>query len=296
LYLVQVNKITNKAGENMIEINNFAKEKEFLICIDSDGSAIDTMTEKHQKAFGPEAVKVWGLESVKDIFLKKWDKVNLYSNTRGINRFKGLVKTFNALKVEGHDLPEITKIQQWVETSSELSNPALKREIEKSKNKEELKLALQWSQQVNQKISELEKDIKKVFKGVKESLIKISFKADIAVVSSANQEALLDEWESYNLQEHVKIILGQEAGSKADNIKDLKQKGYKTKNILMIGDAPGDLRAAETNDVSFYPIIPTEEEQSWSVFLEQTAAQFFAGNYREKYEDKLIKKFKFILK
>ena len=142
----------------------------------------------------------------------------------------------------------------------------------------------------------LEKDIKKVFKGVKESLIEISSKADIAVVSSANQEALLDEWESYSLQEHVKIILGQEAGSKADNIKDLKQKEYKTKNILMIGDAPGDLRAAEINDVSFYPIIPTEEEESWSVFLEQAADKFFAGNYQGEYENKLIERFKFILK
>jgi phosphoglycolate phosphatase-like HAD superfamily hydrolase len=280
----------------MNEIANFEKTKEFLICIDSDGSAIDTMTEKHQKAFGPEAVKVWGLESIKDVFLKKWDKVNLYSNTRGINRFKGLVKTFNDLKAEGYDLPAITRIQQWVEKSSELSNPSLKREIEKSESKEELKLALQWSQQVNKKISELEKDIKKVFKGVKESLIEISSKADIAVVSSANQEALLDEWESYSLQEHVKIILGQEAGSKADNIKDLKQKEYKTKNILMIGDAPGDLRAAEINDVSFYPIIPTEEEESWSVFLEQAADKFFAGNYQGEYENKLIERFKFILK
>ena len=50
----------------MTTIANFVKEKEYLICIDSDGSAIDTMTEKHKKAFGPEAVKVWQLEEIEE--------------------------------------------------------------------------------------------------------------------------------------------------------------------------------------------------------------------------------------
>ena len=280
----------------MIEIKNFTKEKEFLICIDSDGSAINTMTEKHQKAFGPEAVKVWELREIEEDFLKQWNKVNLYSNTRGINRFKGLVKTFRDLKTKGYKLPEINNIEEWTENSSELSNPALEKEIEKKENNKDLKLALQWSQQVNKKISELKKDKSKVFAGVQESLAKISEKADLAVVSSANQEALLDEWESYDLIQYVKVILGQEAGSKAENIKDLKAKGYDNSKILMIGDAPGDLRASEVNNVLFYPILPCEEEKSWQKFNQEAARKFFKGEYQGEYEANLIKKFNFILK
>ncbi|TDO93945.1 phosphoglycolate phosphatase-like HAD superfamily hydrolase [Halanaerobium saccharolyticum] len=280
----------------MTTIANFVKEKEFLICIDSDGSAIDTMTEKHKKAFGPQAVNVWKLEEIKADFLQKWDKVNLYSHTRGINRFQGLIKTFNELKAEGYELPEIDQIEKWTEESSELSNPALSREIENNENNQQLKLALNWSRQVNQEISKLEKDSTKVFAGVKKILAEISTKADLAVVSSANQEALLDEWESYDLKQYVKVILGQEAGTKADNIKDLKAKGYENNKILMIGDAPGDLRAAQKNNVLFYPIIPCEEAESWLKFAKKAAAKFFSGDYQGNYEENLIKKFNFILK
>lgn len=277
-------------------IANFKKEKDYLICIDSDGSAIDTMTEKHQKAFGPEAVKVWGLQEIEADFLKKWDKVNLYSHSRGINRFQGLIKTFNNLKAEGYQLPEINELEKWTQKSSELSNPALKKEIASKENNPNLKMALRWSQQVNKKISKLEKDASKLFEGVKKSLAEISKKADLAVVSSANQEALLDEWTTYNLKKYVKIILGQEAGSKAENIKDLKAKGYEANKILMIGDAPGDLKAARENDVLFYPIMACEENESWQQFANLAAEKFFNGNYQGEYEDQLIKKFNFILK
>lgn len=280
----------------MNQINNFKKEKEFLICIDSDGSAIDTMTEKHQKCFGPEAVKVWKLKDIEGKFLKEWNKVNLYSNSRGINRFQGLVKTFIDLKKEGFELPEIDNLITWVEESSELSNPSLKKAVEARENNEDLKLALQWSQQVNAEISKLEKDISKVFNKLRDSLQKVKSRADLAVVSSANHEALVDEWGSYELDSYVKIILGQEAGSKADNIRDLKKKGYENRKILMIGDAPGDLRAAKDNDVLFYPILPCEENESWENFFEEAAEKFFAGDYKGEYEDQLIKRFNFILK
>ena len=41
---------------------DYAKEKDFLICIDSDGCAMDTMNSKHFNSFGPEYVKTYGLE------------------------------------------------------------------------------------------------------------------------------------------------------------------------------------------------------------------------------------------
>lgn len=32
----------------------------------------------------------------------------------------------------------------------------------------------------------------------------------------------------------------------------------------MVGDAPGDMDAAESNGVQFYPILVNREEESWS--------------------------------
>lgn len=279
----------------MNKIKNFKKESNYLVCIDSDGSAIDTMTEKHLKCFGPVLVEVWGLNEIKKEFLNKWNKINLYSSTRGINRFRGLVETFKVLKAEGIEMPEIKNLENWVKNSEELSNPALEKEIEKREDNTDLKLALKWSQELNKAISILQKDISKVFMGVKASLEKMYKKADLAVVSSANNEALLDEWHSYELDNYVKIILGQEAGAKAENIKELMDKGYDKDKVLMIGDALGDLRAAEENNVLFYPILAGKEEKSWQLLFEEASDKFFAGEYKGEYEAKLIEKFKSVL-
>ena len=37
--------------------------KDFLVCIDSDGTAMDTMTIKHQRCFGPLIIPTWKLEN-----------------------------------------------------------------------------------------------------------------------------------------------------------------------------------------------------------------------------------------
>src|SRR5207248_3161049 len=109
--------------------SDFAKSKDFLVCVDSDGCAMDTRDVKHEKCFGPKAVEVWGLQKVNDRFIEVWKMVNLFSRTRGINRFKGLVKTFELLADEGIDMPDLSTVKEWTETTNELSNPSLDREI-----------------------------------------------------------------------------------------------------------------------------------------------------------------------
>ena len=42
--------------------NGFVPGHQFLICVDSDGCAMDTMDIKHIRCFGPCMVKEWGLE------------------------------------------------------------------------------------------------------------------------------------------------------------------------------------------------------------------------------------------
>ena len=59
----------------------------------------------------------------------------------------------------------------------------------------------------------------------------------------------------------------------------------------MIGDAPGDLKAAETNGVLFYPVIPGIEEESWTKLRDEGLEKFFAGTYAGSYQDKLLADF-----
>ena len=59
-------------------IEDFRKNKRFLVCVDSDGCAMDTMEVKHRKCFAPKAVEIWNLQDKEAEFLEVWNKVNLY--------------------------------------------------------------------------------------------------------------------------------------------------------------------------------------------------------------------------
>ena len=72
------------------EIQNFTPKKQFLVLFDSDGCVIDSMIKKHTLCFGPLMISEWGLEAYKDEIMELWEKVNLYSRTRGLNRFRAL--------------------------------------------------------------------------------------------------------------------------------------------------------------------------------------------------------------
>ena len=115
-------------------LEQYRKEKEYLICVDSDGCAMDTMDIKHIRCFGPCMVDEWGLLEWKDAILKRWNDINLYTMTRGINRFKGLAMALKEINDAYQKIEGVEVLDQWVETSDELSNAALKRAIEKDDN------------------------------------------------------------------------------------------------------------------------------------------------------------------
>lgn len=65
---------------------------EVIFTVDSDGCAIDTMTYKHELFMAPLAAEKFKvLEEDVERFLENWSKINLYSKSRGANRFDGLV-------------------------------------------------------------------------------------------------------------------------------------------------------------------------------------------------------------
>ena len=59
----------------------------------------------------------------------------------------------------------------------------------------------------------------------------------------------------------------------------------------MIGDAPGDMKAARANNALFYPINPGDEDISWERFYNEAFDKFINGTYAGDYEKSLIDEF-----
>ncbi|MDK0899866.1 HAD hydrolase-like protein [Clostridium perfringens] len=272
-------------------LDKFNKQKDFLICIDSDGCAIDTMDIKHIKCFGPCMVTEWNLEEWKEPILERWNEVNLYTLTRGINRFKGLAVALIEINEKYITIEGLDEFVRWTEETKELSNESLEVEIEKTNNIC-LKKALEWSKSVNKSIDLLSDDEKCPFEGVKEAIILAKKVADIAIVSSANEKAVLDEWNKHGLLENVDIVLTQNIGSKSYCINKLIAKGYSRNNVLMVGDALGDLKAAEENEALYYPIMVRKEKESWIRFSKEALERFTSNSYYGEYQEKVIAEFK----
>ena len=91
----------------------------------------------------------------------------------------------------------------------------------------------------------------------------------------------MEEWEKFGLLEHTDIVLAQNAGSKAFCISELLKKGYDNKKVVMCGDAPGDLKAAESNKIYYFPILVKNEEKSWQDFINQGFSHLLDCSYEE---------------
>lgn len=273
------------------DLASYRKKREFLVCVDSDGCAMDTMDIKHIRCFGPCMVAEWGLERWREDILRRWNEINLYTMTRGINRFKGLSMALGEIHRQYTPIEDLETLTDFADNSPELSNGALQRAIEKKPDSVSLKKALAWSLAVNEAIARLPESEKRPYEGVKEALSAAQRLADVAIVSSANLDAVLEEWRLYGLLEHTDIVLAQNAGSKAFCIGALLEKGYRPGRVLMCGDAPGDLAAAQANGVFYYPILVGREKESWAEFAAQALGRLADGSYAGAYQEEKIGQF-----
>ena len=261
----------------------YTPKKNYLVCVDSDGCVIDGMTIKHIKCFGPALVETFGLAEHENEVLTHWNDLNLYTKTRGINRFKGLSLALKEYKNRGYLTIEPSPLADWVENTKELSANALKKEMERQNISEGtehvLSLALSWSNLVNQKVEKLKPEEKKVFEGVKSCFTALKKVADLAVVSSANKKAVEDEWEYNEILTYADIIMTQEEGTKADCLQLIKEAGYEGGHILMVGDSPGDVTCAKETGTLYYPLIVGAEPTSWKELEEKVLPSFINGSF-----------------
>ena len=178
-------------------LHEFVRRKPYLLCVDSDGCAMDTMNIKHFRCFGPCFADEWNLTENHEAALKRWNEINLFSMTRGVNRFLGLAQILTELFPDDQN---VAAFSRWAQTSKELSERAV--EAHAAENPVFSK-ALSWSRAVNKAIGELTDEEKTAFRGVKEVLEEAHKSFDIAVVSSANYAAVEEEWVRCGLLAHV---------------------------------------------------------------------------------------------
>ena len=99
---------------------DFAPKHPFLIGIDSDGCVFDTMEVKHKECFAPNVIKYYGLAGVSKYAREAWDFVNLYSKSRGTNRFPALIEQLDltAARLEvlarGVKIEVPESVREWV--------------------------------------------------------------------------------------------------------------------------------------------------------------------------------------
>lgn len=259
-------------------LKNFKKKKEFLVCIDSDGTAMDVMNIKHKRCFGPCLVKEWKLEKYSGEALALWNDINLYKKTRGNNRFLTLYAALCEIDRKYEKIFGIEDLKRWLDTTDSLSNQSLLAAAEET-GSEMLKKALAWSQAVNAETALLTYDDKQPFKGVKEFLEEAVKYVDIAIVSSAGYAIIKEEWQYHGLLQYVSVITSQEDGSKKKCLDLLVGKGYRKERVLMLGDALSDMKAAHESGVLFYPIRVDEEKESWELLGKRYLRELIEGTY-----------------
>lgn len=272
---------------------SFTPQHDFLVGIDSDGCVFDSMELKHKECFVPNFINHYGLQGVSKYAREAAEFVNLYSKSRGINRFPALIEQMDLLRrrpevrARGVDVAPPHGLTEWVARETKLGNPTLEKAVAETGHAD-LKKALAWSVAVNRSIAEMVRDVPP-FPYVRQCLERFASRADMLVCSQTPCAALEAEWKEHDLARYVVAICGQEMASKKEALASARQ--YPANHTLMIGDAPGDFKAAAANDCLFFPINPGAEETSWRRLFDEGIARFFDGSFSGAYQEELLDEF-----
>jgi len=275
-------------------LRDFKPTREFFIGIDSDGCIFDSMEIKHKECFTPMFIKHFKLQAVSKYAREVWEFVNLYSKTRGANRFPALVRSLNLLRerpeVQARQVPvaDTRAVDEWIARESKLGNATLAAEVQRGN--QGLAQVKVWSDAVNHSVADIVHGVPP-FPLVRECLENLNQFADAMCISQTPADALQREWAEHGIDRHVKMIAGQEMGTKTEHLQFAAKGKYAPAKILMIGDAPGDFNAARKNDALFFPINPGSEEKSWERLQGEALDRFFKGTYAGAYEAQLVKEF-----
>lgn len=246
----------------------------FLFAVDSDGCAFDSMEIKHKECFIPQFIRHFGLQPVSSIARTCGEFANLYSQTRGVNRFPAYVRALGLLAEHpeaarrGFVPPQVPGLRDWIARETRLGTKTIVPEAERTGDPD-LAMAARWSAAVDAMIAEFVHNVPP-FPGVRDALRWMTSQGTVVVCSATPKAALEKEWREHGLTEFVAAIHGQEDGSKSQILARYRSEGWAPAHMLMVGDSPGDFAAAQSAECPFFPIVPGREEASWSRFVEQS--------------------------
>src|SRR5688572_13989241 len=139
-------------------------QHDFLVGIDSDGCVFDSMELKHKECFIPNFINHYGLQGVSKMAREAAEFVNLYSKSRGANRFPALAEQLDWLcrrpdvKARGVNVPRPKGLIDWMARESKLGNPALEKAVGETGDPD-LKVAYAWSLAVNKSIADMVRNV-----------------------------------------------------------------------------------------------------------------------------------------
>ncbi len=275
---------------------DFVPQKDFFVGIDSDGCAMDAMDIKHQECFTPCYIKHWDLQPVSTLARQTALFVNLGSVTRGLNRWLALKQLLDLLRdrVEvaerGVTIPEYPELTAFIEAPGyPLSDKGIAAYAADHPS-ETIQRAIAWGDAVNATIADMVHGCGP-FPGVREAMIAMQPDVDCMTVSATPLHALEYEWNAHAIAQYMRVIAGQEMGSKAEHVQYAAHGKYDPDKIMLIGDAPGDRDAAAKAECLYYPILPGNEKFSWERFTAEALPKFLGGTFAGDYQAALIEEF-----
>jgi phosphoglycolate phosphatase-like HAD superfamily hydrolase len=250
------------------------------------------MERKQKQVFIPQAIASLGFADIADRYRATAERVNLYSRTRGANRFEALATCLAIMRDDPElhaRVPDPAPLWEFVRSGRPLSHESF-RDYAAARPSAFVSLVLHWSAESNKRIT-AEIAAGRPFPGAAECIAALTQFARVMVVSATPREALRAEWSGAGLLEHVDEVAGQERGPKKAQLAEARAAGFAGDSCLVIGDAPGDHAAAEANDMRFFPVIPGREQACWEELLETGIERFRRGGFAGTYQNKLLTDF-----
>lgn len=269
----------------------FERKSDLLLILDSDGTVLDSMDWKHRDCFAPLFARDFVPESLRHAAMEAWAFVCLDSRTRGMNRYPALLTSLRLLAshpdAADFDPGDLSELEAWLEVADRHSLPSLKAEAAR-RGSSFLSRVASWSEAVNARIRSTGPS--KAFPAAAAVISALPANRglfDLMVVSQSVIEDIRREWAANHLSDLPLCMVGQEAGSKADSIRRAMASGYR--DALVVGDTFQDAQAASDAGAAFYPVIPGQEAESWSSFLEKALPAFLSSSYRSSWQEAHLK-------